>query len=75
MISIISFYRIDTIPKNISTIAKELFRTVVCLKPRLIRSGIERIHSLSNTDELDSEENDLNTGNIHPSNATVEASH
>ena len=36
----------------------------VCLKPRLIRSGIERIHSLSNTDEIEPEEDNLNIGNI-----------
>ena len=42
---------------------KELFKTAVCLKPRLIRSGIERIHSLSNVeDQIDDER--LNGGKI-----------
>ena len=58
------FGRIDSIPKSLNTIAKEIFRMAVCLKPRLIRSGIERIHSLSNTDEIEPEEDNLNIGNI-----------
>ena len=42
---------------------KELFKTAVCLKPRLIRSGIQRIHSLSNVEEQIDDER-LNGGKI-----------
>ena len=56
------FNRIDALPKNLNTIAKELFRMGVCLKPRLIRSGIERLKSSSNPQEIVSEVDIL--GNI-----------
>ena len=61
MIFIVYFNRVDSVPKNLNSVAKELFQIAVCLKPRLIRNGIERINSLSNTDDLESED----TGNIY----------
>ena len=42
----------DGIPKNIHTVTKELFRMAVCLKPRLIQSGIERIQNIGNSEDM-----------------------
>ena len=54
MINLI-FTRVDALPINLNTIAKEIFRMGVCLKPRLIRSGIERLKGSSNPQEIVSE--------------------
>ena len=37
-------FRLDAIPRNLTTLARELFRTAVCLKPRLVHSGLDRIY-------------------------------
>ena len=40
----IFFCRLETlshiIPRNISTVAKELFKTAFCIKPRIIQGGL-----------------------------------
>ena len=35
------FFRLEKIPRNLTTIAKDLFKMAVCLKPRIIRNGLE----------------------------------
>ena len=48
--------RIDSVPKSLHSIAKELFRLSVCLKPRLIHTGIERIKNNINSEDIVSEQ-------------------
>ena len=57
-ISYLDFNKFENDLKNFI----ELFRMGVCLKPRLIRSGIERLKSSSNPQEIVSEVDIL--GNI-----------
>ena len=45
------FCRIDTLPKSLHELTKTLFKFGVCLKPQLIRNGIEGIHSLTNVED------------------------
>ena len=40
----VEIFRLDAIPRNLTTLARELFRTAVCLKPRLVHSGLDRIY-------------------------------
>ena len=37
----------DAVPKNLTTLAKELFRMAVCIKPRLIRTGLQNIQDIN----------------------------
>ena len=39
----------DVIPKSLTSVARELFRLAVCLKPRLIHRGIQGIEHLGNS--------------------------
>ena len=57
------FNRIDEIPKNLHSVAKEVFKIAVCLKPRLIHTGIERFDRLKDN---------LNSQNVLPENELIE---
>ena len=50
-------FRLEAIPKNLNTVARELFRMAICLKPRLIRTGLERIRNNGDSDDIISENN------------------
>ena len=40
MIDIIPFYSLRILPRNLTTVAKELFRTMICIKPRIIQGAL-----------------------------------
>ena len=46
------FFRLGRIPKNLTTVARELFTVAVCLKPRLVNMGLEQLKSERNSDEF-----------------------
>ena len=49
-------FRIDSVPKSLHSVVKELFRMSVCLKPQLVHTGIERIKSIFSSQDILSEE-------------------
>ena len=46
------FFRLGRIPKNLTTVVRELFTVAVCLKPRLVNMGLERLKSERNSDDF-----------------------
>ena len=40
MIDIIPFYSLRILPRNLTTVAKELFRTMICIKPRILQGAL-----------------------------------
>ena len=49
-------FRIDSVPKSLHSVVKELFRMSVCLKPQLVHTGIERIKGSISSHDILSEE-------------------
>ena len=52
----ICFFRINAlshiIPRNLSTIAKQLFQTAFCIKPRIIQGGLNVLRRSNNTNSI-----------------------
>ena len=46
------FFRLGRIPKNLTTVARELFTVAVCLKPRLVNMGLERLKQERNSNDI-----------------------
>lgn len=44
--------RLEKVPKSLHTIAKELFKIVVCLKPRMIQRGLQQLLPQDNPNEI-----------------------
>ena len=42
--------RLEKIPRNLTIIVRDLFRTAVCIKPRLIQNGLELFKRRNSTD-------------------------
>ena len=40
MIDMISFCSLKILPRNLTTVAKELFRTMICIKPRILQGAL-----------------------------------
>lgn len=40
MIDINPFYSLKILPRNLTTVAKELFRTMICIKPRILQGAL-----------------------------------
>ena len=61
-ITILHFYftRLETIPRNLTTIVRDLFKMAVCIKPRLIRSGLEVFKRRNATDVIEEMESIAN---------------
>ena len=34
------FYSLKILPRNLTTVAKELFRTMICIKPRILQGAL-----------------------------------
>lgn len=43
------FTRLEVIPNKLNTVAREIFRMAICLKPRLIRTGLQRIRKIEDS--------------------------
>ena len=53
------FIRLEMVPTNLHSVVKELFKTVVCLKPRLIRDGLEILKPQNNSHDIVREIDDI----------------
>ena len=44
-------FRLEKIPRNLTAIAREVFTLAVCMKPRLINRGLERLKPQNNSND------------------------
>ena len=56
------FIRLEKIPRNLTTIANGLFKTAVCLKPRIIQSGLDIFKRRTNSQDMVREMESLANG-------------
>ena len=58
MIDINPFYSLKILPRNLTTVAKELFRTMICIKPRILQGALnifgDRINSRQTLERVES---------------------
>ena len=58
------FIRLEKIPRNLTTIAKQLFKMAVCIKPRIIQNGLEIFKRHNDSQDVISEMESLANGGM-----------